>query len=281
MHTALALTALLYLLVSAQADRQITAARHTRQAVHDIQQARTTAVLANAALTGVAGTHQLALTGTGTDFANATARVTTLLTSAAQGNAAGAAGQAQIQFVQGQLTTCVQMAEAAATDPGAGAAILASAQKALTVPREKDPATGKPIPYTGGLTESLLDLSAVQTNALAAQRSSGWLDPVHTWVLLAGPAALILGCVAVSASVVVRRFRRPPSRRLALAWALAAAAGITGALLAHADAESLPGDPRLGHPLTTTLTLLALAAAGALAHFGYRPRLAEYRFPRP
>ncbi|MDX3246962.1 hypothetical protein [Streptomyces sp. ME18-1-4] len=274
-------TALLYLLVSTRAGDQLAAARRTGGAIEDIVQARDTAVAADKALAKAADTGQVTLIGTGTEFANDTARVNTLVTSAAEGNAAGKRGQAQFQFIQGQLTTCVQLANTAVRDYArSGRAGLTAARQALTAPNAREPGTDEPIPGTGGLKASLTDLENMQRQALDAQRESHWLSPAYVWSLLVGPAAVLLLCVLATGRIVVRRFRRRVSPQLVLAPAATAAVGITASLLCRHDAQALSRHPLIGHWLTTTLALGLLAAAAALAYLGYRPRLAEYRFPR-
>ena len=81
-------TALLYLLVSTRADDQLAAARRTHEAIEKLDDAYSTAKAADTALKKASETQQVTLIGTGTEFANDTARVNTLVTSAADGNAA-------------------------------------------------------------------------------------------------------------------------------------------------------------------------------------------------
>ncbi|MFI1163704.1 hypothetical protein ACH4UM_08830 [Streptomyces sp. NPDC020801] len=274
-------TALLYLLVSAQAGRQITAAKRTDTAIRNLDDARAEAAKANTALKNAAGTGEVALIGTGTEFANATARVNSLVTSATEGNADGRQGLIQIQFVQGQLTTCVQLANTAVRDyDRSGPAGLEAARQALTAPRQRDRETKDDIPYTGGLLTSLADLERQQRDALGRQQNSNWLDPAHVWSLLVGPTVLMLGCVLATASVVARHFRRYVSPRLLLALLITAAVGVTTSVLCRYAAGRLTGHTPFADPLTTALALVLLVAAGVLAWLGYRPRLAEYRFPR-
>lgn len=279
--TAVLATGLLYLLVSAQADHQIAAARRTQEAIQDLDRAYVTARAADTALAEVSATGQADLIGTGTDFANATARVNTLVTASTQGNAAGKQGLSQIQFVQGQLTTSVQLAEEAAEGyEHSGRAGLDTARETLTRARERDPATGDPIPGTGGLMESLTDLRTLQQSALDRQRDSQWLRPAYVWSLLVGPVAAMLLCVLATGHVTVRHFRRRLSPQLVVALGVTAAVGVTTAALCLHDARRLTADPLVGRPLTMALALSLLMAAGVLAHLSYRPRLAEYRFPR-
>ncbi|MFI1537000.1 hypothetical protein [Streptomyces anandii] len=274
-------TALLYLLVSAQAGRQITAAKRTDTAVRNLGDAREEAARATTALRNAAGTGEVALIGTGTEFANATARVNSLVTSATEGNADGQQGLIQIQFVQGQLTTSVQLADTAVRDyDRSGPAGLNAALQALTAPREQDRVTKRPIPYTGGLLNSLADLQQQQRDALGRQQNSNWLDPAHVWALLVGPAFVMLLCVLATADVVARSFRRYVSPRLLLALLATAAVGVTTSVLCRYAAGRLTGHTPFAAPWTTALALALLAAAGVLAWLAYRPRLAEYRFPR-
>ncbi|WP_416985388.1 hypothetical protein [Streptomyces sp. T028] len=274
-------TALMFLLVSTQAGDQLAAARRTEDAIAEIARARGTVAAADEALAKAAGTGQVTLISTGTEFANDTARVNSLVTSAAEGNAAGSRGRAQFQFVQGQLTTCVQLANTAVRDYArSGRAGLTSARQALTAPRAKEPDTGAPIPGTGGLTASLTDLEDMQRRALDLQRRSSWLDPARVWSLLVGPAAAMFLGVLLTGWVIARHFRRHTGPWLVIAPAATAGVGITTSVLCRYDAQALGRDPLVGHWMTTTLALGLLAAAGVLAYLGYRPRLAEYRFPR-
>ncbi|MFK4150205.1 hypothetical protein [Streptomyces sp. NPDC004065] len=274
-------TALLYLLVSAQAGRQISAAGHTEAAVRDLHDARREAARANTALRDAAGTGQVPLIGTGTEFANSTARVNSLVTSATEGNADGRQGLIRIQFVQGQLTTCVQLADTAVRDyDRSGPAGLEAARQALTAPQEVDRATGLPIPYTGGLLTSLADLEHQQRQALARQQNSNWLDPAHVWSLLLGPTAVMLLCVLATADIVARHFRRYVGPHLLLALPATAAVGVTTSVLCRYAADRPGAHTLFAAPATTACALALLTAAGVLAWLGYRPRLAEYRFPR-
>ncbi|GGZ94662.1 hypothetical protein ACFOOM_27175 [Streptomyces echinoruber] len=284
-------TALLYLLVSAQAGDRIAAARRTSEAVHDLRLAAREAGRADTALQQVSHPAEMELIGTGTEFANTTARVSVLITSAAENNAAGKQGLNQIQFAQGQLTTCVQLANAALRgDARSGPAQLAVARATLTDPGEKDPTTHTYISGTGGLISSLQDLQKREGEALDDQLRSPWLTPGWVWTLLLGPVAVMAVLVVASGCVVVRHFRRHPDPRLLLALLATAAAGTTAGLLCRLDTHRLgthlldmhrfAPHPLADHPVTMALVLPLLAAAGALAYLAYRPRLAEYRFPR-
>ncbi|WNM34427.1 hypothetical protein RKE30_30715 [Streptomyces sp. Li-HN-5-11] len=274
-------TALLYLLVSAQAGRQIAAAKRTDAAIRDLHDAQGEAAKADEALVTATGTGEVALIGTGSEFANATARVYSLVTSATEGNADGQQGMIQIQFVQHQLTTYVQQANDAVRDyDRSGAAGLNAARQALTALPERDRETGEVIPYTGGLMASLADLEQQQRDALDRQRNSNWLDPAHVWSLLVGPTVVMLLCVLATGYVVARHFRRYLGPRLPLALLGTAAVGATTSVLCRYAAGRLTGSTPFAAPATTGIALAVLAAAGVLAWRGYRSRLVEYRFPR-
>ncbi|MFJ2651843.1 hypothetical protein ACIO1C_34605 [Streptomyces sp. NPDC087420] len=277
-----AATALLYLVVSTKAEQQLADARRTSEAISDITAAHEAARLADSALTAAFDTGQVSLIGTGTEFANHTASVYTNVTSAAEGNAAGERGLTQIQFVQGQLTTCLQLADAAVRDyPRTGPNGKQAAHAALTDRPQVDPETGDAIPGTGGLTATLNDLRNTQDEALTRQRDSAWLDPAHVYPLLVGPAAVMLLLVLATGYIVARHFRRYVSPRLAVALLATASAGAATAVRSDLDAQQqLASQPLAGHPLTLTLALALLAGAAVLAYLAYRPRLAEYRFPR-
>ncbi|MEV0774985.1 hypothetical protein [Streptomyces sp. NPDC050428] len=276
-----AATALLYLVVSTEAEQQLAAARRTDAAIKDIKTAQDAAGKAGSALKSAFVSEQVSLIGTGTDFANHTASVSTHVTSAAEGNAAGERGRTQIQFVQGQLTTCLQLADTAVRDYArTGVQGMNAAHEALTDPRELNPDTGLPIAGTGGLVASLNDLRTTEEEAQAQQRKSLWLDPAYVYPLLVGPAAVMMLLVLATGHVVARHFRRYVSPLLLVALLATASAGVATAVRSTLDARDLAEHPLARHPLTLTLALASLATAAVLAHLAYSPRLAEYRFPR-
>lgn len=260
MLTVVAVTALLYLVVANRAGEQIAAAHRTTTAIRHIGAAYEQAGKADDALDAVSGIGAVALTGTGGDFANATTRVTSHLTSATEGNAAGEQGLSHIQFVQGQLSTCVQAANRAVLD---GASGVARARDALDDAPEYD---GKePVPFTGGLRQSLRDLEELEAEARRDQLRSGWRDPALLWPLFIAPVTVMLVLVCATGYIVARRYRRYPSPALVLALSATASVGVA---MCTTD------------PLAAGIALPVLAAAGALTYLAYRPRLAEYRFPR-
>jgi hypothetical protein len=276
-----AASALLYLLVATEADQHIAAARRTDRAVADIDKAHSAAQDADAGLLDAFNRDLVPLIGAGREFDNDTAGVNTDVTSATEGNAAGKRGRTQILFVQSQLITCQKMARDAVRDyPSDGKAAVAAAHDELTHQREKDPQTHRPIPDTGGLVASLEDLKNLEQEALDHQRHSRWLDPAFFWTLLIGPVIAMLLLAVATGYVVARHFRRHVSPRLGAALLITAAVGVTAGVLAGYDGRHLSSDPSAGHPVTMTLCLALLATAGVLAHLAYRPRLAEYRFPR-
>ncbi|MFJ6837099.1 hypothetical protein [Streptomyces sp. NPDC091209] len=254
-----AVTALLYLVVANRAGAQVAAAHRTTTAIQHIGAAYTETGEANASLLAVSRTEAVNLIGTGADFANATARVSSHLTSATQGNAAGEQGLGHIQFVQGQLATCVQMANTAVID---GAPALARARDALDSAPEYD---GKdPVPFTGGLRQSLRDLQELEVRARHDQLRSGWRSPDLLWPLFMAPVAVMLLLVCTTGYIVAHHFRRYPGPALVVALLATASIGVA---MCTTD------------PLPAVIALPVLAGAGALAYLAYRPRLAEYRFP--
>lgn len=280
---AVAVTALLSFVVMTQADRQIAAAQRTNEAIGFIKTAHSEARVADAALTSVFETGQVSLIGTGSAFSNHIARVYTNVTSAAEGNAAGKPGLTQIQFVQGQLTTCLRLADAAVRDYArTGQDGVRAAHNALTDDRERDPGNQQPIPGTGGLTASLDDLKATEQKALDEQGHSRWLDPAYVWPLLVGPAATMLLLVLATGYVLAQHFRRYLGLRLPLALLATTAVGIGSGtvVLTDLDQQHLAEHPLTRTPVTLTLALALLATAAALTYLAYRSRLAEYRFPR-
>ncbi|MFJ6907844.1 hypothetical protein [Streptomyces griseoluteus] len=259
--TTVAVTALLYLVVANGAEEQIAAADRTTTAIRHIGAAYEQASAADNALEAVSRTGAIDLIGTSGDFANATARVSSHLTSATEGNAAGEQGLSHIQFVQGQLTTCVQSANTAVLDGRPG---LDRARDALDDEPEYD--GREPVPFTGGLKQSLMDLKALEADARDRQRSSGWRDPALLRTLFLGPLAVMLLLAGVTGRLIVHRFRRYPAPALVLAPLATASISVPMCTM---------------NPPSAAIALPVLAAAGALGYLAYRPRLAEYRFPRP
>src|SRR5262249_17854941 len=136
-------------------------------------------------------------------------------------------GLIQIQFVQGQVTTCIHLAETAVNDyPRFPADAAKSVHDALNRPWERDSAHHN-IPGTGGLIASLQDLKNLEEAALHEQRHSRWLDPAALWSALVGPVIAMLLLVLASGYMVARQFRRYVSPLLGLALLSTAAVGIT------------------------------------------------------
>ncbi|WP_255953735.1 hypothetical protein [Streptomyces odontomachi] len=273
-------TAVLCLLVAIQADQQKDAARRTQQqSIDDIVRAAASVEDADNALKHAFDTGQLSLTGTGSDFANATARVSAYITSATEGNAAGPRGLTQMENVQNTLTTCVQQANTAAHDYAYTRPRdyeETSVHKALT--GEEELVDHERIPGTGGLQALLGDLKKLEEDARDRQLHSYWLHPAVSWSLLVGPVLMVLALTMTTGHVLARHFRRYLDRRL-VAAPLAVAAGVCVAL--GRDVSLTVGQLTLWHPahwLPLTLAMLLLAAAGALAHAACRPLLVEYRF---
>ncbi|GGR89447.1 hypothetical protein GCM10010269_30690 [Streptomyces humidus] len=259
----LAVTTLLCLVAADRAEAQIAASERTQEAVDDIRQAHEQATRARAALEAVSRIDDpvsISLTGVGADFANAAARISSHLTSATEGNGAGKRGLSHIQFVQGQLATSVQLADAAVLD---GAPAVGKVGEALHAAREHQ--GRQDVPFTGGLEQSLLDLQRVESDAKRVQLESDWRDRRLLWPLFMAPSAVMLLLVCATCRIVARRFRRYPSPALVLALLATASVCVLMCVL---------------RPLDVAITLPVLAAAGALTYLAYRPRLAEYRFPR-
>ncbi|GHG95759.1 hypothetical protein GCM10018780_19570 [Streptomyces lanatus] len=272
-----ALTALLYLVVANRVGEQIAAAQRTREAIAAIDSAHRQAELAYAELGEASATKALDLTGPGAEFANATTRVGTLLTSATEGNAAGERGLHHIQFVQGQLTTCVQLANRVVSD---GARGVVAAREALNDQPETE-ADRDDVRFTGGLIESLEDLTEIESIALDEQLRSRWLNPYLLWPLLLAPVIVMLLLVTATDYVIASHFRRRPHPALALALLATASVAVTGCLLSRVTRGELPHHPVLpGEGWVMAIALPLLVGAGALVYMAYRPRIAEYRFPR-
>lgn len=270
---AISATMLLWLVVATSAHHEIGDARRTQQAIADITDAQAAAQNASNSLKTIFATGGVSLTGTGNDFSNYTAQVTRDITEVAVGNAAGETGQAQIQFVLGQLETCIQLAETDARP------YIASADDATACLTDPDQVIGKPITGTGGLTSALADLKQAEATALAAQRDSLWLSPLIYWWLLLLPSAVMLVLGVASGGILARHFRRRLGPLLPVAAVLTLAAAILVGAFSELDSHSLPADPLASEPIVVLLVVPTLLVAMALAHSAYRPRLAEYRFP--
>ena len=272
-------TELLYAVVANQAGHRISAAERTGRTISDVRKASAAALRATRALDRAFTTEDVTLIGTGTAFVNTTAQVNTDVTAAAEGNAAGARGETELQFVQGQLATCVQLAETAVAtyDNGSRRDADASALEALTAPDQKD-RTGASIADTGGLIAALDDLEALEAQARHAQLSSRWLAPACFWTVLLTPVLVMLVLTGATGYVLAGHFRRHLSPLLLGAVLLTTAVAVTGGALVTYDGGHPSAAPLAGHWVTLASGLLLLAAAAVLAYLAYRPRLAEYRF---
>jgi len=260
-----AAAALLYLWVAIQAGSDIAAARRTQQAIADIGKAGNAVTDAKNALNNAFSHEDVTLVGTGSDFVNQITQVNKYLTLAAEGNAAGAEGTGEIQYVQNQLASYLQLSETAVRDYALGrplgrAGLLYAVGAA------------------GDVQSAIAGLSKAEQTALDAQRSAWTLDPGTFWSALLGPVIGMVLLVAATANIVARHFRRHVSRRLWGSLLMTAATMVTAGLFNSADARSLSADPWAGHPATMAFALTLLLAAAVLAQLAYRPRLAEYRF---
>lgn len=260
-----AAAALLYMWVALQAGSDIAAAQRTQQAIAEINLADGGVPAAGSALQGVFASHDVTLLGAGLDFLTKITQVNNLLTVAAEGNAAGAEGTADIQYVQNELESYVRLSEKAVQDSELGG-----------------PLGQAELQYATGAETDVQSAIGVLTNAeqaaLNKQRHAWTLDPWTFWWALLGPVIAMLALVAATAYLVARHFRRHVGMSLWGSLLITAAAMVTAGLFNSADARSLSADPWAGHPATMTLALLLLLAAAALAQLAYRPRLAEYRF---
>ncbi|WP_353940729.1 hypothetical protein ABII15_03290 [Streptomyces sp. HUAS MG91] len=275
-------TAVVYLVTATQGGQEVTTVRRSEEAGRRLADARRAVHTADEALRNALRTGQIELIGPGAGFANTTARIGTLLTAAGQGNAAGATGRAQFQFVQGKLLICQQLINTAVSDyPRGGPAGVESARDTLTAPRLRDPDTGRQIPGTGGLRASIEDLQDLQSAGLARQRDTGWLDPVRLWGFALAPPVVMLALFCATARILAIHFRRRVNGFLVATLAVTLAVTGVFAGLTLWDEDRLALHPAAGHPATMALVLLALVAAGVLNHLAHRPRLAEYRYPRP
>lgn len=260
-----AAAALLYLWVAIQAGSDIAAARQTQQAIADIGKAGNAVKDAGKALDHAFAYEDVTLVGTGSEFVNHITQVNKYLTLAAEGNAAGAEGTSEIQYVQNQLASYLQLSETAVRDYALGMP-LGQAGRKYAVGAE------------GDVQSAIAGLSKAEQTALDAQRRTWTLDPGTFWWVLLGPVIGMLLLVAATANIVARHFRRHVSRWLWGSLLITAATMVTAGFFNSADARSLSADPWAGHPATMAIALPLLLAAAVLAQLAYRPRLAEYRF---
>jgi hypothetical protein len=265
MLLSVAAAALLYSWVVIQAGSDIAAARQTQQAIADIGKAGHAVTDAGNALNHAFRYEDVTLVGTGFDFVNQVTQMNKYLTLAAEGNAAGAEGTRELQYVQNQLASYLQLSETAVRDYALGTP-LGQAGRQYAMGAEDD------------VQSAIAGLSTTEQRALDAQRHAWTLDPGTFWWTLLGPVIATLLLVAATANIVTRHFRRRVSRWLWGSLLITAATMVTAGLFNSADARSLSADPWAGHPATMAAALPLLLAAAVLAQLAYRPRLAEYRF---
>jgi hypothetical protein len=258
-------TALLYLWVAAQASNDIAGARQTQQAITYIGDAGGAATNAGAALNDAFSHEDVTLVGTGSEFVTQINQVSKYLTLAAEGNAAGTEGTSEIQYVQNQLVSYLQLSENAVRDYSQGPALAAA---------DETYASGG----QGDVLSAILDLRVTEHSALETQRSAWALDPGTFWWALLGPVIAMLLLVAATANVLARHFRRHVSPLLWGSLLITAATMVTLGFLNSGDARGLAPHPLAGALATRIVALVLLLAAAVLAHLAYRPRLAEYRF---
>jgi hypothetical protein len=254
-----AAAALLYLWVAIQAGNDIAAAQRTQQAIADIGKASSAAMDAETMLDYAFSSEDVKLIGTGSEFVNQIALVAKYLTLAAEDNAAGTEGTGEIQFVQDQLVTYLELSENAVSDYDRGA-VLGQAGQVYASGGE------------GDVLSAIDGLRKAEQTALDAQRAAWALDPGTFWWALLGPVIGMLLLVAATANVLARYFRRHVSRWL---WGSLL---ITAATMVTAGFFSPAADPWARHRATMAAAMLLLLAAAVLAQLAYRPRLAEYRF---
>lgn len=261
----LAAAALLYLWVAIQAGSDIAAARRTQQANNDLGSASSAVKAAGTALDHTFSHEYVPLVGTGSDFVSQINQVNKYLTLAAENNAAGMAGTLQIQYVENQFTSYLQLSENAVTDSDHGNALGQAGQ-------------GYAADGEANVLLAIGDVVTSEKKALTVQRESWALNPWWFWWALLVPALGVLAFFMATASVLAHRFRRGVSPLLWAALLITTLTMITAGVVNSADAQRLTATPWTGSPVAITLILLLLAAAAAMAARAYQPRLAEYRF---
>lgn len=271
-------TLLLCLEAALVAHHRISSAGQTRQAIADIGLAYSAAESAGAELGATFRQGDPTLTGAGSDFAIFATQANDFITEAArESDALGASGDQELEFVQGQLATCRNLADTAVLEYGKlNASAVEPALSCLTDPDQL--VGGDPVPDTGGLAAALQDLQTLEQQTLDAQRTSFWLHPLrYVWLLLAPSIALLCLLIATDC-IVARHFRRTISPLLPAAVAATAADAVLVGILGARDDAVLSTNPWAAHPVTLTCEGALLVGAGVLIHLGYRLRLAEYRF---
>lgn len=278
MLLAVAATLLLYLGVVNDAHRRIDTARQTEQAIMDISNAYKASSAANTALSQAFEVGDPTLSNTGSTFASDTSQATAYIVAASGGNAAGPSGEQQLQFIQGQLGTCISLADTAVLEYGSLNREAAQAASSCLIDPDQQPVNGAEVTDTGGLTAALADLELREDGALAGQRASFWLHPgAFLWLLLL-PSFAMLALLIATGYVLARYFRRLVSPLLAGALLVTASVAVAVGAFSASDDAHLSADPWAPHLATELCVLVLLAAALVLTYFGYRSRLAEYRF---
>lgn len=260
------------------AHHRISSASQTQQAIADIGLAYAATETAGSELGATFRQGDPTLTGAGSAFAIDATQANDFITEAArESEALGAPGDQELEFVQGQLATCRNLADTAVLEYGKlNASAVDPALSCLTDPDQQ--VGGRPVPDTGGLTAALRDLQALEQQTLDAQRTSFWLHPLrYVWLLLV-PSIALLGLLIAADYIVARYFRRTISPLLPLAVAATAVDAVLVGILGARDDGVLSTDPWSAHPVTVACECVLLVGAGVLIHLGYRLRLAEYRF---
>jgi len=280
MLAAVASTLLLCFGTAVVAHHRISAGIQTRQAMKSIGAAQAAVQDANDKLHAAFYHGDPSLTGTGMEFGNDIAEAGQDLDEAVRdSDAAGVRGEQELSFVQGQLSVCSDLASDAVLEYGALHLpyVVSAATGCLTDPDQKT-AAGTPLPDTGGLTAALADLKQLEEQTLTAQHTSFWLHPLRlVWLLLA-PAIVMLALLIGTAYLLARYFRRIVSPLLLAATADTVAVAVALSVLSAGDDGRLSANPWAAHPATMAIEVALLLGASLLIYFGYRPRLAEYRF---
>lgn len=280
MLAAVVSTLLLCLGTAVEAHHRISAAIQTQQAMKFIGEAQTAVQHANDKLYAAFHRGDPSLTGTGMAFGNDTAGAAQDLDDAVRdSDAAGVRGEQELSFVQGQLKVCEDLAADAVLEYATlrDASVVSSATGCLT-DADQTTASGAGLPDTGGLTAALSDLEHLEEQTLSAQHTSFWLHPLRlVWLLLA-PAIVMLALLIGTACLLARYFRRLVSPLLLAAVADTVVVAVILSALSAGDDGNLAANPLAAHPITMAIEGALLIGALVLIYFGYRPRLAEYRF---
>lgn len=198
----------------------------------------------------------------------------------------GKDGWTRFRFVLGQMATSVHLADSAVQQYGRfpdgnpfREKVAVSALQALDTDDQSYPCKeeGKcSVAYTGGLIQALEALEGYQRKQAERWRSD-WIGPTTLSSSVLGLLTVQVLLAWATERVLAVHFRRRVSPLLWASLLITTAVVVTVCLRGPRFRE---GEFEWGeYTMTMSILLLPLVAAAVLAHWAYRPRLAEYRFP--